>query len=158
MPGEPPMKNVTSPCSSRAVLLASDFGLLSTLAASVISGSMSHLHVVQFVNILLGVPTSDLTRDSYTTSEAPWVSLRGLDGRGRGRRQVSVGRFDARWGAVAESFVEPGRIPPVDPAHRGELDLADVLPDPLRVDQLRLIEAVHGLGQRVIEAISHRAD
>lgn len=54
--------------------------------------------------------------------------------------------------------MEPGRIPPVDPAHRGELDLADGLPDPLRLDQIRLAEAVYGLSQRVIVAISDGAD
>lgn len=69
-----------------------------------------------------------------------------------------MGRFDACWGAVVESFVEPGRVPPVDPAHRGKFDLADGLPGPLGVDQLRLVEAVHRLCQRVIVAIADGAD
>lgn len=66
--------------------------------------------------------------------------------------------FDRRWGGVVKSFVDPGHVPPVDPAHRGELDFADGLPDPFGVDQFRLVETVESLRQRIVVAIADSAN
>lgn len=49
-------------------------------------------------------------------------------------------------------------VEPVDPFCGGDLDLVDASPQPLLLDQLGLVEAVDGLGQRVVERRPDRAD
>ena len=49
-------------------------------------------------------------------------------------------------------------VEPVDPFEAGELDGFERPPGPAPVDHLGLVEAVDGLGQRVVVAVADTAD
>ena len=51
---------------------------------------------------------------------------------------------------VAAVLVEAAVVEPVDPFGGGQLDVIDVVPGSLLLDQLGLVEAVDRLGQRVV--------
>lgn len=42
--------------------------------------------------------------------------------------------------------MQPGGVPPVDPAHRGQLYRLGGLPHPFRVDEFGFVESVDRLG------------
>src|SRR5581483_1314783 len=98
------------------------------------------------------------------TRESPWVSWR-LGGLVSGclaaRADGSVvSGFELGGGRVAEVAVEAFGVVPVDPAEGRELDFFDGLPWVLSrtADQLGLVEAVDGLGEGVVVAVTDRAD
>src|SRR5664279_2099016 len=72
---------------------------------------------------------------------------------------VELLEFDGR--QVVEVAVQALGVVPVHPAERGELDLLDGLPRAgagRSADQLGLVVAVDGLGQRVVIAVADRSD
>ncbi len=60
-----------------------------------------------------------------------------------------VGGFELGGWEVAAVLVEAAVVEPVDPFGGGDLDVVDGLPRLSGLDQLGLVEAVDGLGQRV---------
>ena len=62
-----------------------------------------------------------------------------------------------RWD-VAAILEQAGGVEPVDPFGGGVFDLVDAAPRALVPDDLGLVEAVDGLGQRVVIARPDRAD
>jgi hypothetical protein len=54
--------------------------------------------------------------------------------------------------------VEPAVVPPVDPFGRLDLEVVDGAPWTMATDELGLVEAVDGLGQRVVVTVSFGAD
>ena len=77
-----------------------------------------------------------------------------------GLRLVTVGGFVLRRWDIIEGAVDPDRVEPGDPPEGGELDLVDGLPGALTgpADQLRLVQRVDGLSQRVVIAVPDRSD
>jgi hypothetical protein len=61
-----------------------------------------------------------------------------------------IGRLQIDGWDVAAVFVEAAVVKPVDPFGGGQLDLLDGAPGLARFDQLGFVEAVDGLGQRVV--------
>lgn len=59
---------------------------------------------------------------------------------------------------VAECGVQAGGVEPPDPVECGELDVIDVAPGAVEVDALGLVEPDHGLGERVVIAVTDGAD
>ena len=59
---------------------------------------------------------------------------------------------------VAAVFVEAAVVEPVDPFGGGVLDLLDGAPGLARSDQLGLVQAVDGFGQRVVIGAADRPD
>ena len=59
---------------------------------------------------------------------------------------------------VVEGGVEPLLVVPRDPLEDRSLDLVDVPPRALHLDQLGLEGSVQGLGHRVVIAVRDRAD
>ena len=72
-----------------------------------------------------------------------WIS-------GRGCGLGVVGGPGLGGGAVAEGGVQPPGVVPVDPLSGGQLYLLDGPPRLAWFDQLGLVEAVDGFGQRVV--------
>ena len=65
------------------------------------------------------------------------------------------------WRHVVERLVDPAFVEPVDVGERRPLDVLDVAPGSLAVNQLGLVEAVEALGERVVVGVSlgpHRRD
>jgi len=67
-----------------------------------------------------------------------------------GRRDVAV--------VVGDLAVQAVVVEPVEVAERGELDVVEASPWPLRVDELPLVETVEALGHGVVVAVTPRAD
>jgi hypothetical protein len=63
-----------------------------------------------------------------------------------------------RSGLLAEGLEQPVGVVPRDPGERGELDGVDALPGAATPDDLRLVQADHGLGQRVVTRIASAPD
>jgi hypothetical protein len=61
-----------------------------------------------------------------------------------------------RWD-VPDGFQEPAVVEPVDPFQGGVLDLVQALPGAAPADQLGLVQADDGLGQRVVVGVPDRA-
>src|ERR1700730_10234354 len=68
-----------------------------------------------------------------------------------------VAVFGFCWGNVADGLQQPAMVEPVHPFERGELDGFERAPWPTPVDHLGLVEAVDGLGQRVVVAVADAA-
>jgi len=49
-------------------------------------------------------------------------------------------------------------VEPVDVVERGPLDVFDVAPGTLSINQLALVEAVERLGQSIVVAVAARSD
>lgn len=64
------------------------------------------------------------------------------------------------WRDVAQVFVQPRGVVPVDPRQGGQLDILDAPPGTLAraTHDLGLVQAVDALGQGAIERVAHRAD
>ncbi len=69
-----------------------------------------------------------------------------------------TGRFVLRGRDVANCAKEPAVVEPVDPLQRGELEVIAAAPGTTAVDQLRLVEPDHRLGQGVIVRVAPAAD
>ena len=54
---------------------------------------------------------------------------------------------------VAEGAEEAAVVVPVDPLQRGKLQVLEAAPRSLLAHQLRLVEPVHRLGQRVVVGV-----
>lgn len=93
--------------------------------------------------------SSELKRPGFR----PW-----LDGRGRGRRGDSAGRFDLGRGAIVETLVKPNRVPPISPVQGRDFDRGHCRPGAVTVDEYGLAEAVDGLGEGVDLAVADGAD
>lgn len=71
---------------------------------------------------------------------------------------MSVGRFDFGRGAIVECFVQALRVPLGDPVQGGDLDGSRCGPGAVSVDELGFVEAVDGLSQGVVVAVSDGSD
>jgi len=59
---------------------------------------------------------------------------------------------------VAERFEQPPRVEPIDPGERREFHGLEVAPGAPPLNQLRLEEADHRFGQRVVVTVADAAD
>jgi hypothetical protein len=66
---------------------------------------------------------------------------------------VVVGLELGRWDS-SEVVEEPPVVEPVDPFKGGEFEVVEASPWSLVADELGLVEAVHGLGERVVVAVA----
>jgi hypothetical protein len=66
--------------------------------------------------------------------------------------------FTFGWRDVADGLQQPAMVEPVHPFERGELDGFDGPPWSTSMDELRLVKAVDGLGQRIVVAVADAAD
>lgn len=71
---------------------------------------------------------------------------------------VVVGGFDFRGGVVVEGLVEARGVPPVNSLHCGDLDGLGGFPHALGVDEFGLVQAVDGLGHRVVVGVADGTD
>src|SRR5690606_30456896 len=69
-----------------------------------------------------------------------------------------VHRLELRRRDVSDRAEKPAVVEPVDPLERGELDILEVAPRPVRADQLRLVEPVDRLGESVVVRVADAAD
>jgi hypothetical protein len=69
-----------------------------------------------------------------------------------------IGRLQIDGWDVAAVFVEEAVAEPVDPFGGRQLDFVDGPPRLARSDQLGLVQAVDGLGQRVVIGAADRSD
>ncbi len=69
-----------------------------------------------------------------------------------------VGPLILSWGCPSDGLEQPPVIEPVDPLERRVLDVVDVAPRPAPPDHLGLVQAVDGLGERVVVRVADRAD
>ena len=53
--------------------------------------------------------------------------------------------------AVLQRGMDPHVIEPIDPAEGGEFEIVSAFPGSFPVDELGLVEAVHGLGEGVVQ-------
>ena len=69
-----------------------------------------------------------------------------------------VAVFGFRRGDVADGLEQPAMVEPVHPFERGEFDGLERPPRPTPIDDLGLVEAVDGFGERVVVAVANAAD
>ena len=69
-----------------------------------------------------------------------------------------VGGLEFGWRNVATGLVEPPVVEPVDVVQGGDLDLPGGPPGSAVFDQLGLVQADHGLGERVVVSVAGGAD
>jgi hypothetical protein len=69
-----------------------------------------------------------------------------------------VGRLGFSGGDVPDGLEDSSVVVPVDPLERGPLDIFPAMPGSSSVDDLGLIQAVDGLGERVVVAVADAAD
>ena len=62
------------------------------------------------------------------------------------------------WTSTGQRGVEAAVVPPIDPFQGGKFDLLNAPPWPAPLDQFGFEQAVHRLGQGIIEAVAAAAD
>ena len=77
--------------------------------------------------------------------EAEFSRQRLLQGVGRA---IELG-LELDWRNVAQAAVQAGRVEPMDPVQRRELQVVDAAPRPFRADEFGLVQTDQALGQRV---------
>lgn len=61
-------------------------------------------------------------------------------------------------GDVSDLAVQADLVEPPDPTHGGEFEVVDATPGPFVTDAFGLVEPDHGLGHRVVIAVTDAAD
>ncbi len=75
-----------------------------------------------------------------------------------GASVIVVEFLDGLGGEVVEVFVRALGVEPLHPVRGGHLDLVDIAPGALPVDELVLKRPDRRLGQRVVQRIANRSD